>query len=160
MRTIMEEQKAIRQLRFIFTLVMLLPIAVMACCLIGLIKDKVKMNNTIEDEAYVSSVKISTGYSGETKIKIYNAIIDYSINDDDISQKYVSKMIIKEGDIIKIHLSPDDYSQIIYGMDKADIAQTIITIFGCLFFIISAKMGYNEMKKQIRINIMQQDQQW
>ena len=29
MRTIMEEQKAIRQLRFIFTLVMLLPIAVM-----------------------------------------------------------------------------------------------------------------------------------
>lgn len=69
MRTIMEEQKAIRQLRFIFTLVMLLPIAVMACCLIGLIKDKVKMNNTIEAEAYVSSVKISTGYSGETKIK-------------------------------------------------------------------------------------------
>lgn len=69
-------------------------------------------------------------------------------------------MIIKEGDIIKIHLSPDDYSQIIYEMDKADIAQTIITIFGCLLFIISAKMGYNEMKKQIRINIMQQDQQW
>lgn len=154
-------RKQFKIVKIAIIMFMLIPIYIMACCIIGLLSDKAKMYNTIEVDAYVDNVNTSTlEFGDDDSLTTYYAIVDYSINGDDISQKYESRTLIQEGQNIKIHISPDDYGQIVYGMDAIDKMSSITTIIGCIIVIISLMISIKKLKRYVKTKMIQGDQPW